>query len=340
MKRLDLIEFLKGYSIFTIIVFHFLQTMHLTGLAGQLISFGGTGVHLFILISGFGLYLSNLNKPLKFYAFLKKRFSKIYFPYIIVVLISALVSLIIPIYKNSSYALAGHLFLFKMFDESIIGSYGYPLWFISMIIQFYLMFGLIKWLKEKIGNIPFLSFSIIVSLLWALFIVLIGKETERVWNSFFLRYLWEFALGMILADWLVNKNLKERIKVKSIYILIFGVFNCILYALMALKGGETGKMFNDIPALIGYSFLAIWLYQMKIGVINRFLIYTGKISYSLYLWHTIIMVTTLYLFKDISLLISLPIAFLLVYFISELWERTLPRVVDLACKCGYTNTGN
>ena len=139
-QKITAIDFLKGYSILTIVIFHLGQALKLPTLMAQLINFGGTGVHTFIFVSGFGLYLSHLRKPLSYKVFLRKRFTKIYLPYIVVVAFSALVSLFIPVYNNSLYAFLGHVFLFKMFDEAIIGSYGYQFWFISTIIQLYLLF--------------------------------------------------------------------------------------------------------------------------------------------------------------------------------------------------------
>ncbi len=320
MKRLDIIEFLKGYSIFTIIIFHFLQTFNHPGLFGKLISFGGTGVHLFVLLSGLGLYLSSINKPLTNWSFIKKRFSKIYTPYIVVVFISFSIALFIPIYDKSLYALLGHILLFKMFDESIIGSYGYPLWFISMIIQFYLAFSFIRWFKEKLNNSSFFIISLFISLLWAFIIVILEKENTRIWNSFFLRYLWEFALGMIIAEKISNHSLIKERKFSPIYSLIIGIVNCIIYALMALRGGEVGKMFNDIPALIGYTFIAIFIFQLNNKYINKFFIFSGKISYNLYLWHTLILLLILHFTKDISLFITLPLSLVLVYIISTYYR--------------------
>ena len=93
MKRLDIITFLRGFSIFSIVIFHYFQYLNVSPMVNKAINFGGTGIHLFLLLSGFGLWYSYLNKPLKFMDFLKRRFGKIYFPYITIVLISALISL-------------------------------------------------------------------------------------------------------------------------------------------------------------------------------------------------------------------------------------------------------
>jgi peptidoglycan/LPS O-acetylase OafA/YrhL len=326
MKRLKIIEFLKGYSIFTIIAFHYLQHLHLQQPLDQLIFFGGTGVHLFILLSGLGLYLSYLSNPLPYLAYLKKRTSKIYFPYICIVVISALISLVIPIYDNSLYALGGHVFLYKMFDERIMGSYGYPLWFISTILQFYFIFYALVFLVKRLGNIPFLCLSLAISLAWTVIIIAFGKESERIWNSFFLRYLWEFSLGMVIASVLTRHDYRLPFKPRTAWFLVAGLINCALYAFLALKGGVIGKLMNDIPALIGYGCIAIWIYRVQIGAVNRFFLFTGRISYSLYLIHVLILQLSLSLLSLPPILVislSLVITYLLSVPYQQLMEYNM-----------------
>lgn len=321
MRKLEIVEFLKGYAIFTIIIFHYLQALKLPEPFNQLIFFGGTGVHLFVLLSGFGLYLSYLNKPIRYSMFIKKRAGKIYFPYIGVVILSAVVSLFIPIYENSLYALGGHVFLYKMFDESIMGSYGYPLWFISMILQFYIAFYAIVFLARKLNHRYFLLVCFALSMVWIFFVLAIGKEPERVWNSFFLRYLWEFALGMVIAAKLKENNYQLSFKAKPIYFLIIGVFNCALYAFLALKGGSIGKLLNDIPALIGYSCIAVWIYQLCVGPINKFFLFTGRISYPLYLLHFLVVLVGLYLLSGLPSVAIVTLALLVTYLASIVYQK-------------------
>lgn len=111
-KRFELVDFLKGFSIFTIVVMHLLQPIFSSGVMSKAIAFGGAGVHVFILCSGFGLYLSYLHKPLPYGQFLRRRFIKIYIPYIIVITISA----IIPFYNTSDskwIEYASHIYYLK-----------------------------------------------------------------------------------------------------------------------------------------------------------------------------------------------------------------------------------
>lgn len=298
MKQIELINFLKGFSIFTIVIYHVLDILNGTELFHNMIRFGGTGIHLFFFLSGLGLYLSHTLKPLGLQAFLRKRFSKIYFPYASIVILSAAISLFVPIYTNSIYALGGHLLLYKMFDESIIGSYGYPLWFISTIIQFYLSFHIIVYLKKKTKDLHFLIITISISLLWSFFVVAIGKESERIWNSFFLQYLWEFGLGILAAKRIIKGEQEKIVKLKSWQTLSLGIGFSISYALLALKGGEIGQMYNDIPAFFGFTFIAIWLYNLKLKAIRKFFLFTGSISFSIYLVHTLVLRVIFVIFEN------------------------------------------
>lgn len=120
---------------------HLMQSYSLPGWALKMTSFGGAGVHVFILCSGFGLYLSYLNKPLGYKDFLRKRFGRIYWPMAIVCIATAFWML----YQGEEILmpLLGNLLLFKMFVPELECSMGGQMWLISTIIQFYLAWPLI-----------------------------------------------------------------------------------------------------------------------------------------------------------------------------------------------------
>ena len=170
-NRLDFIDFAKGFAILFITVFHYTQP-YAIGVWSKLIMFGGAGVHLFFIISSFGLSLSS--KQLGVIEFYKQRFLKILLPYYIVVLFVYAINMLLPIYpENSLYALGGHLFLYKMFDENIMTSFGYHFWFMSTIIQFYLAYPFIMKLRNKVSSTQFIIVSLIISLIyWVIISVL------------------------------------------------------------------------------------------------------------------------------------------------------------------------
>ena len=139
--KLDIVNFLRGFSIFTIVLMHLLQSYQLPSWLMKMSSLGGAGVHVFILCSGFGLYLSYLNKQLCYKDFLKKRFGRIYWPMAVVCLATACWMLFRG--QEVLMPLLGNLLLFKMFIPELECSMGGQMWFISTIIQFYLAWPLI-----------------------------------------------------------------------------------------------------------------------------------------------------------------------------------------------------
>ena len=110
--RIEAVNNLKGFSIFTIVFMHLIQRLpSIPHKLSTMSSIGGTGVHVFFLCSGIGLYLSYLKKRISYWDFIRKRFRKIYLSYIVVVLIS----FYIPwMYAGGDRitALLSHIFLF------------------------------------------------------------------------------------------------------------------------------------------------------------------------------------------------------------------------------------
>ena len=278
MKKLEVVSFLRGYAIFTIILMHLVKPAT-TGLLKTVASFGGGGVHVFILVSGFGLYLSHLRHPATYPQFMRKRFTRVYLPYL----------LVIPLFVAYYYfckgtfdltTLCSHVFLFKMFDHTLDTSYAYSLWFISTIIQFYLCWPLIaKLFKGKWG----LPAAIIISLGWATLVGVLGKQGDRAWSSCFLQYLWEFVMGMKLAE-IFHKS-PEKIKVPDWWILILTAVVGIALTGLTGKAGGILKLYNDIPSLFGYLALALIIYKLSIPFVNKFFLYTDTIGYEWYLLH-------------------------------------------------------
>lgn len=289
MKKIELIDFLRGFSIFTIVVMHLCQH-HTEGVLNKALSFGGAGVHVFILCSGFGLYLSYLKKPLPYKDYLKRRFGKVWMPYAIAVLLWGIWYLasegFFPLRE-----VASHLLLYKMFSTELDISLCYPYWFISTIVQFYLFWPLIvRIYKMSWGGYLFL----LISLVWSTVVGVLGLEEERPWGSFFLQYLWEFGLGMWIAERCMMSDGKgERImNIKNYrwwWLIIGAAGGMGLSAFMAWNGGIL-KLYNDIPSLVGYLSVALLIYKIGVKVVNKFFEWANSFSYELYLLHSLVFV--------------------------------------------------
>lgn len=317
--RLDFIDFAKGFAILSIVVFHYSQP-YTSGFWSKAIMIGGAGVHLFFILSGFGLGLSSTKMELS--VFYQKRFSRVLIPYYIAILLIFIVNEIYPIYGDTGlYGLGGHIFLYKMFDERIMGSYGYHFWFISTIVQFYVAFPLIIKIRKRLSSKNFLLLSLLVSLLYWILISVLHMSHLRVCNSFFLQYLWEFNLGIVWAEKYLASG-EQFWRKNSLILLGVAVAGIGLMALMVLKGGWLGRTFNDIPASIGYLGLVAFTYSIaaKMKISLSVFSFVGKISYELYLLHMLVFILinelilkSLFQASNIyaSLLVVLPVSVLI-----------------------------
>ena len=131
--------------------------------------------------------------------------------------------------------------------------------------------------------------ALLISILWATLVGWLEYEDYRPWGSFFLQYLWEFALGMWIAEKVKNSEWTEDKMMKSLKIWHLILTMCAgmgLSALMAWNGGIL-KLYNDIPSLVGYASILLIVYKIGIKWINCFFSYTSKIGYEWYLVHSL-----------------------------------------------------
>lgn len=294
-KRYEIIDFLKGFSIITIVIMHLIQKYIETcpHIMKKALSLGGTGVHVFFLCSGFGLYLTYMRRPLKYLTFIKRRFLKVYIPYIAVVIISAMIPFM---YEGNHFeALLSHVFLYKMFVPEFESSLGEQLWFVSTIFQFYLLFIPLCKIKQRMSDKKFLVFSFLISIFWWIITAGLGISEERIWGSFFLQYLWEFSLGMLLAQRLFEG---KDIYIKKSVLVVISVLGIGIASVATLRGGYF-KTFNDFFALSGYAAIAILIYSLNMLWFKRCIMFVSKISYEIYLLHILVFEIVFYL-TDVS----------------------------------------
>ncbi len=164
-NTIEYVDFAKGYAIFTIVCYHALQKASLAPILQKAIVFGGTGVHLFFLLSGFGLALSkNTLSPLAFY---QRRLTKIWLPYVLALTFSWLGAYLFGLFPDGWGAWLAGVGFYQMFIEPYILSFGGHFWFISAIIQLYLLFPVLLWLKKRLHhNGLFLTLTLGVSMAW------------------------------------------------------------------------------------------------------------------------------------------------------------------------------
>jgi len=331
-QYIEVLDFLKGYGMLTIVVFHLFQKMGLPDFWSKFINIGGAGVHTFIFISGFGLYLSYLKHPLRFVEYIKKRFFKVYIPYIITVSFIGIIGLLIPFDPYNTWEkYFSHVFLYKMFSETNIGTFGYHFWFISVIFELYLVFPLLVFLKKKIPGIGFLITGIIISIAWSLIVLVLNKAELRTWNSFFLQYVWEFMLGMYFAENIFSNGFLFW-ELKKSRLIILCIAGLVLKVFLSIKLGSAGELLNDIPSLIGYTSFGILLYTVHLKWLNKFLVFTGIISFALYLIHFAVKLLFIYGLEYFGYqynILSLFVVLLICYAIAFYYDKGIKKFYDL-----------
>lgn len=335
-KNYEEITFLKGFSILTIVIMHLIRYYmeNSPAIISKVASLGGTGVHIFFLCSGIGLYLSYLKHSTSYFEFIRKKFLKIYLPYVIVVFISAVVPVVYE--ENVVKALFSHIFLYKMFLPQYEESFGDHFWYMSTLFQFYLLFIPLCLLLKKMHAKIFLWICVTISVMWWIIIGIMGLGDIRVFGSFFLQYLWEFAFGMVIAEYLANG---KNIKLSQIWLIILGVVGLFLGGVAGLKGNAF-KLFNDIPLMFGYGSVVLFIWSLNIKWVKKVIAFLSSISYEWYLTHILVFacfyrliyfweadngLVTTFIFGAVAFGLSIIIA----YLYHKLWERKKLKGNDL-----------
>ncbi|MBP6828882.1 MAG: acyltransferase, partial [Saprospiraceae bacterium] len=276
--RIEFIDFARGYAIFTIVCYHASQRVELSPLWQKAAVFGGTGVHLFFLLSGFGLALSG--STIHFLSFYRRRLTKVWLPYVLALSISVAAAARGHLFPDGFDAWLAGVGLYQMFSERYIESFGGHFWFVSAILQFYIVFPGLLWLKKRLGDRVFLCLALLLSAAWWLLVFFLGKGHLRVWNSFFLQFLWEFALGIVLAGRYQTSGHFFRPAAQKWWWLSLpaGLFFTGIMILLVAQWGDAGRIFNDVPALAGYTALCFFVYQCAtrfFSPVQRFFLWIG-----------------------------------------------------------------
>lgn len=309
-KTIEYIDFAKGYAMLSIVLYHYFQKMGLHGGLDKAIIFGGTGIHLFFVLSGFGLTLS---RPTGWMDFYKRRLSKIYIPFAVALTLSFIADHFFGFFGSGWDAWLAGIFMVHGAKSAWIESFGGHFWFIATILEFYLLYPLLVRWNARLGH-PwgFWGLSLLLSACWWELLFLTGNETNRLWCGFFPQFLWEFVLGMVLAQTYQGQLPASNTPVirgdfwtySLGQCLGVGLFFIALMAVMVVKMGDIGRLFNEIPALIGYTALSVFVYQISalyFPKIKNGLLWLGKISFSIYLVHILWMQIWLYFGKYFGL---------------------------------------
>lgn len=303
-QRLDFIDSLRGWAVFGVIIVHANALIFdkIPGSLQALSSSGARGVQLFFMLSAFSLFYSlqkriENNRPERIISFVLRRYFRIapmFYVAIIIYSIGIFYILYPSIYPKIQYSV-GNIISHLTFIHGVWPNYVNSLvpggWSIAVEMTFYmfvpLLFAKIKTLSDAIwflviSAIAFIAMSQIGS----------GPSlfSTTVWADFIFfllpSQLLAFAFGIILYMLYRKESLHHGDKPSNILryanqLLALG-FVCAI--VMYMNGQYKGVLFS-LPM-----FLVAWSLSIKPRkfFVNKYMSFFGKISFSVYLLHFII----------------------------------------------------
>jgi len=187
-------------------------------------------VPLFFLISGYCIHLSNLkyvqlNKELPLKVYYKRRFLRIYPPYLVAVIFSILVNLLTHFGSMPTLTdLFVHAFSLQGFTVQYFNTINLVLWTITIEIAFYIIYPIFYYLRLKFSLKLALLTTFIVSCLSIVYLSL--QQTITLPQYYLVFNIWfSWCCGAYIADKLFfNPKAFQKLTFKIVYGLILVLF--------------------------------------------------------------------------------------------------------------------
>lgn len=319
------IDGLRAYAVLPVIIYH---------LTNEIAPNGYLGVDIFFVISGFVITKSLIGERAKFGTiriinFFLRRFKRIYPALILMIILSSLILTFFGVINLNNYHLyiktglfaifgISNIFLIYKSDDYFLNQENNPFthtWSLGVEEQFYFIYPFLLFLFFKIfnNNKKYTKIYFIFSLVIILSLYLFFFDNSILSNFYspIIRF-WELILGC-LAFFLYNEN-KNKISDVFIFfyipILLFIYFYDLSFLSYQIK--------TFITVFLTFLFLLrkknenfVFNYFLE----NKLIVYVGKISYSLYLWHLpVIYFANIYFQNEYFIVLSLIVTFLISHF--------------------------
>lgn len=280
---------LKGFAILVVIFAHIgYMASADSRFLFPLSVLGGVGVDLFLFLSGYGLTVSSFKKHVSTIQFYARRIIKLFIPMWIVLGMLLIFDFFI---LHRSYPLKEIVLSFLGFfpEADIARNINSPLWFITLILFFYIVYPFF-FIKEH----PVLS--ALLMFLAAYFVVDYGLESVWRVSHLYRVHLLAFPLGVAFAGLLYSAGrITEAVRYtyetwcKKLYIrrliyVVVSLISLVIIAYFSIHSGVGKGMWKEqiISILIMSACLVLfWLKPFRIGLFGL----VGVYSYEIYLIH-------------------------------------------------------
>lgn len=247
-------------------------------------------VPAFIFLSGLKLTYAYKEKPFIFHTFFRKRFLKIWIPYFVWYIIYYIFLRKLGYMEPKTFQ--QHIFLF------LLGDLVSPFYFITIIFQFYVLFGVIIFLFKKYNH------KIILITIAFIEIFYLNYTFFPYEDRFFMTYLIYFILGCYFAFHIDD----VRILLQKSQWIVYG-----LWALFTAR-----HIWYAYLAFLGTPYIGWRMIGCMFSIVSIFAIY--RISYCICQYATEKWIKIFRKVDGVSYQIFLAHCFIL-YFLNEIWWR-------------------
>jgi peptidoglycan/LPS O-acetylase OafA/YrhL len=312
-QHLPVLDGFRGLAAYTVVVSH---ATNATNLAGGLLGNGAgqVGVMLFFVLSGFLMGLLYLGTPfdrISVWRFAIRRVARVVPLYYIMLTIALIAA-------GVGGLIARDLTLYAVVPSDLIYHYSFiygtsVFWTIPVELQFYLAFVGVWWLYGK-SRILFLI-CVLSAIVW-FFLGDTGPTVAPV----LLDYFAYFLAGLLISQ--ISKRFEPRplwtigfVAATCAALLLFpGIFGAIF---RRPRWSNFPQMWHDPVCLVTVSALlltSLFAPAARLLLANRLMIFSGRISYSMYLLHVPVIVclsryTTASQHPSVFLFLALAITF-------------------------------
>lgn len=297
---------LRGLAIISVLLYHIFPYV-------RIFQIGWIGVDLFFVISGFlitGILLDTLDHRYYWRNFIARRVLRIFPLYYLTILILILACTLSPTLANSEYVDYGYFVENKFWYFSYLMNWRITdegswlptiilniFWSLCIEEQFYFFWPLLIYLFKKQINVFIITTLFGVTLIRAYLVVgEVWTETAIYTNT--LTRIDTILVGALLAVAIRNRSWRIFLERNAFYILIF-LLSLLLLFLLFIRGLHP---FNYYTMIFGYPIIYMLFGIIMLSVIqrgntlsllrkmceNKVLVFFGKYSYAMYVYHWII----------------------------------------------------
>ncbi|MBL6745619.1 MAG: acyltransferase [Pseudomonadales bacterium] len=300
------LDHLRGFAAILVALFHGVLFIHhrlmydrefddthwleATNLFSALIIEGHTAVSLFFVLSGFIFTFGLINTELKYFKFLKNRFLRTY-PLFLAFLCFGFI-----FYPENLSVLGVLKSLFFMANLQTAfngGPFTFVAWSVAIEWQFYLIFPLLLMLTKRFGvAVLFLLLLTAIGLRWLVYEDGMDMRWFGYWTL--LGRIDQFLAGMI-AGHFYSHHFTKGFKMDAVGLVGAALVLVSLYQFNRMGGGGlTDSVWILWPSVEGLTWAVflvgyISLSRHLAGILDRGFVFLGKISYSIYFIHYVIL---------------------------------------------------